>query len=130
MTVIAIIFLALVIFAVVAAVTADADAVSVDIFGRNIDTTVIEIFLAGVLTGLLALASIVLLRMAVRRSWLRRQEVRELRRQAQRTPAPDTAPESRIVDPDDDDAYIRRNRSEPETTVTDQTELSPERRRQ
>jgi uncharacterized integral membrane protein len=130
MTVIALIFLALVIFAVVAAVTADADAVSVDIFGTNIDTTVIEIFLAGVLTGLLALASIVLLRIAMRRSWQRRQEVRELRRQAQRTPTPDTAPESRIVDPDEDDAYIRRDRSEPETEVTDRAELSPERRRE
>ena len=130
MTVIALILLALVIFAVVAAVSADAEAVSVDIFGTNLDTTVIEIFLAGVLTGLLALASIVILRIAMRRSWLRRKEVRELRRQAQRTPAPDTAPESRIVDPDEDDAYIRRDRSEPETTVTDGAEQSPERRRQ
>jgi uncharacterized integral membrane protein len=130
MIVIALIFLALVIVAVVAAVTADAEAVSVDIFGTNLDTTVIEIFLAGVLTGLLALASIVILRIAMRRSWQRRQEVRELRRQAQRTPAPDTTPESRIVDPDEDDAYIRRDRSEPETTVTDRAEQSPEHRRQ
>src|ERR687891_46570 len=115
MTVIAIIFLAVVI---------------VDIFGRDVDMTVIEIFLAGVITGLLALASIVLLRIAMRRSLLRRQEVRELRQQAQRTPASDTAAESRIVDPDDDDAYIRRNRSQAETADTDRTELSPEHRRQ
>jgi uncharacterized integral membrane protein len=130
MTVIALILLALVIVAVVAAVTADADAVSVDIFGRNIDTTVIEIFLAGVLTGLLALAAIVVLRIAMRRSRLRRQEVRELRQRAQRMPASDTATESRIVDPDDDDAYIRRNQSQAETEVTDRAELSPEHRRQ
>ncbi len=128
MTVIALVLLALVIFAVVAAVTADAGTVSIDIFDRNIDTTVTEIFLAGVLTGLVALAAIVLLRVAMRRSWLRRKEVRELRQRAQRAPAHDTAAESRIVDPDDDDAYIRRNRSEPETAVTDQGELSPERR--
>ena len=130
MTVIAVLMLALVIVAVVAAVTADADAVSVDIFGRNIDTTVTEVFLAGVITGLVALASIVVMRIAMRRSWLRRQEVRALRQRAQQAPAPDTATESRIVDPDDDDAYIRRNRSEPETAITDRTELSPERRRQ
>lgn len=130
MTVIALILLALVIFAVVAAVTADAGTVSIEVFDRNIDTTVTEVFLAGVLTGLVALAAIVLLRIAARRSWLRRKEVRDLRRQAQRTPAPDTAPESRIVDPDEDDAYIRRDRSEPETEVTDRAELSPERRRE
>src|SRR5918994_1808590 len=68
MTVIAIILLALVIFAVVAAVTADAGTVSIEVFDRNIDTTVTEVFLAGVLTGLVALAAIVLLRIAVRRS--------------------------------------------------------------
>jgi hypothetical protein len=130
MTVIALILLALVIFAVVAAVTADAGTVSIEVFDRNIDTTVTEVFLAGVLTGLVALAAIVLLRIAARRSWLRRKEVRDLRRQAQRTPAPDTAPESRIVDPDEDDAYIRRDRSEPETAVTDRAEPSPERRRE
>jgi hypothetical protein len=130
MTVIALVLLALAIVAVVGAVTADADAVNVDIFGRSIDTTVTEVFLAGVLTGLVALASIVLLRIAARRSWQRRQEVRELRQRAQRAPAHDTAAESRVVDPDDDDAYIRRNRSEPETAVTDQGELSPEHRRE
>ena len=130
MTVIALILLALVIFAVVAAVTADAGTVSIEVFDRNIDTTVTEVFLAGVLTGLVALAAIVLLRIAARRSWLRRKEVRDLRRQAQRTPAPDTAPESRIVDPDEDDAYIRRDQSEPETAVTDRAEPSPERRRE
>jgi hypothetical protein len=128
--VIALILLALVIFAVVAAVTADAGTVSIEVFDRNIDTTVTEVFLAGVLTGLVALAAIVLLRIAARRSWLRRKEVRDLRRQAQRTPAPDTAPESRIVDPDEDDAYIRRDQSEPETAVTDRAEPSPERRRE
>jgi type VI protein secretion system component VasK len=128
MTVIALILLALVIFAVVAAVTADAGTVSIEVFDRNIDTTVTEVFLAGVLTGLVALAAIVLLRIAARRSWLRRKEVRELRQQAQQTPAHDTAAGSRIVDPDDDDAYVRRNRSEPETVVTDGTERSPERR--
>jgi type VI protein secretion system component VasK len=130
MTVIALILLALVIFAVVAAVTADAGTVSIEVFDRNIDTTVTEVFLAGVLTGLVALAAIVLLRIAARRSWLRRKEVRELRQQAQRTPAQDTAPESRIVDPDEEDAYIRRDRSEPETAVTDRAEPSPEPRRE
>ena len=128
MTVIALILLALVIVAVVAAVTADAGALSVDIFGRNIDTTVTEVFLAGVLTGLLALAAIVVLRIAMRRSRLRRQEVRELRQRAERTPAPATAGESRIVDPDDDDADIRRNRTEPENAVAKGTHRSPESR--
>lgn len=128
MTVIALILLALVIFAVVAAVTADAGTVSIEVLDRNIDTTVTEVFLAGVLTGLVALAAIVLLRIAARRSWLRRKEVRELRQRAQQTPAHDTADGSRIVDPDDDDAHIRHNRSEPETVVTDGTERPPERR--
>ncbi|MGH8775900.1 MAG: hypothetical protein ACRDWI_12255 [Jiangellaceae bacterium] len=87
MTVIALILLAVVIFLVVAAVTEQDNTVTVDAFDISVDTTVAEIFIAGVVSGLLALGALALLRVGLRRSRQRRQEVRDLRRQALTTPA-------------------------------------------
>ncbi|MGH9251630.1 MAG: hypothetical protein ACRD0W_19225 [Acidimicrobiales bacterium] len=87
MIVIALLLLAVVVVLIVAAVTGRGDLVTIDALNVSIETYVTEVFLAGVLTGLLALAGLVLLRVGLRRSRQRRQEVRELRRQAQATPA-------------------------------------------
>ena len=137
MTVIALILLAVVIFMVVAAVTGSADAVTIDVFDVSIDTTVTEVFLAGVVTGLIALAGLVLLRIALRHSRLRRQEMRELRRRAEHARATgdtaahqDATADGPVVDDDRDVDTAGRYRAEPETTPTDAVERPPESRRE
>jgi uncharacterized protein HemY len=87
MIVIALILLALAIALIVAAVLGQSANVTVDFFDVSIATDTSTVFLAGVLTGMIALLAFVLLRVALRRSRQRRAEVRELRRRAQTAPA-------------------------------------------
>ncbi|MGH8825885.1 MAG: hypothetical protein ACRDVN_15620 [Jiangellaceae bacterium] len=140
MTVIAILLLALVIVLIVAAVTGSSDTVTVDAFNVSVDTNVAEVFLAGVLTGLLAVAALVLLRVGMRRARLRRQEVRELRRRADAAPAAsDTATSGTREAPDAPEAADAHETADTSATsaeagdaatgrpasATDQRETSP-----
>jgi uncharacterized membrane protein YciS (DUF1049 family) len=119
MTVLALILLAIAIFLVVVAFSGRGDQVDIDVFDFNIDTTVTEVFIAGVVTGIIALASLVLLRVSLRRSWQRRREVRDLRRQAQ---------QRRTVEAHEADA-TRDVDVEPDTTLSDVPERPREPRR-
>jgi C4-dicarboxylate-specific signal transduction histidine kinase len=129
MTVIAILLLAVVIALIVAAVTGSSDSVTIDAFNVSIDTTVAEVFLAGLLTGLLALAALVLLRAGMRRARQRRHEVRDLRRRAEAAPAVAERPA------DSDAATTSGTRDEPathdaadaSTTSADAADAAPDR---
>jgi uncharacterized membrane protein YciS (DUF1049 family) len=123
MTVIAVLLLAVVVVLIVVAVTGSNDSVTVDAFNVSIDTTVAEVFLAGVLTGLLALAALVLLRAGMRRGRQRRQEVRELRRRADTAPAgAETPAASDAATTSADAADAGTNRP---ATATDRREATP-----
>ena len=87
MIVIALLLLVAVIALIVAALVGESADVTVGFFDVSIATTTSEVFLAGVLTGVIALLALALLRVSMRRARLRREEVRELRRRAQAAPS-------------------------------------------
>ena len=86
MILIALLLLAAAIALIVAAVIGQSADVTVEFFDVTIETDSGAVFLAGVVTGVVALFAFVLLRMAMRRSRQRREEVRELRRRAKAAP--------------------------------------------
>ena len=87
MILIALLLLAAAIALIVAALIGQSADVTVEFFDVTIETDSATVFLAGVVTGVVALFAFVLLRMAMRRSRQRREEVRELRRRAKAAPA-------------------------------------------
>jgi uncharacterized membrane protein (DUF106 family) len=101
MIVIALLLLVAVIALIVAALVGESADVTVGFFDVSIATTTSEVFLAGVLTGVIALLALALLRMSMRRARLRREEVRELRRRARE--APDTTDEQAAAQRYDDE---------------------------
>jgi hypothetical protein len=101
MIVIALLLLVAVIALIVAAVVGESADVTVEFFDVSISTTTSEVFLAGVLTGAVALLALALLRVSMRRARLRREEVRELRRRARA--APDTTDEQAAAQRYDDE---------------------------
>jgi uncharacterized membrane protein YciS (DUF1049 family) len=126
MTVIAVLLLAVVVVLIVVAVTGSNDSVTVDAFNVSIDTTVAEVFLAGVLTGLLALAALVLLRAGMRRGRQRRQEVRELRRRADAAPAVATTSGTR-EEPATHDVVDTHDAADTATTSADAADAGTDR---
>ncbi|NED96230.1 hypothetical protein G1H11_13005 [Phytoactinopolyspora alkaliphila] len=90
------IFLFIVAIALVVAVVLEGgDPVALQVFDASVDTTVIGVFLAGVLTGLIALAGFAVLMIGIRRSQARRKEIEYLRQKvAEREPV------EPLVDPD------------------------------
>lgn len=91
MLALAIVVLALVIFLVVVSFVGSSQEVVIDFANVTITASVGEVFVAGVVAGLVALASLVALRISVRGLWNRRKEVRELRRQVGVTAQPGTS---------------------------------------
>lgn len=87
MILIALLLLAAAIALIVAALLGQSADVTVEFYDVTIETDSATVFLAGVVTGVVALFAFVLLRMAMRRSRQRREEVRELRRRAKAAPA-------------------------------------------
>ena len=86
MILIALLLLAAAIALIVAALIGQSADVTVEFFDVSIATDTATVFIAGVVTGVVALFAFVLLRMSLRRSRPRREEVRELRRRAQAAP--------------------------------------------
>jgi uncharacterized membrane protein len=113
MILIALLLLAAAIALVVAALLGQSADVTVDFFDVSIATNTAEVFLAGVLTGVIALFSLVLLRMSLRRSRQRREEVRELRRRARAVPDSEQAAAQRYSDDEVDDATMTKPRDYP-----------------
>src|SRR5690606_31009883 len=64
---------------IVVVVMEGGGSVAVEAFGVSVDTTVWAVFIAGVVTGLLALAGVVALLAEVRRMQARRREIEYLR---------------------------------------------------
>lgn len=81
MLALAIVLIALVIFLVVVSFTGTSQEVVIDVVNVTITASVGQVFVAGVAAGLVALASLVALKISLRGLWNRRKEVRELRRQ-------------------------------------------------
>lgn len=92
----AIFLLVVAIALIVAAVLEGGDTVALQVFGVDLDTTVVGVFLAGVLTGLIALAGFAALMIGIRQAQARRKEIEYLRQKvAEREPV------EPLVDPDD-----------------------------
>ncbi len=81
MLALAIVVLALVIFLVVVSFVGTSEEVVIDFANVTITASAGEVFVSGVAAGLVALASLVALKISLRGLWNRRKEVRELRRQ-------------------------------------------------
>ncbi|NIR61985.1 MAG: hypothetical protein GWO02_22125, partial [Gammaproteobacteria bacterium] len=74
----AIVVLALVIFLVVVSFVGTSEEVVIDFANVTITASAGEVFVSGVAAGLVALASLVALKISLRGLWNRRKEVREL----------------------------------------------------
>lgn len=79
MIILAVLLLALAIFLIVTAVVEGGGAVTVEAFNNEFETTTLGVFLAGVGTGLIVLAGVVVLRVGVRKVQARRREIEYLR---------------------------------------------------
>jgi hypothetical protein len=114
MILIALLLLAAAIALIVAALIGQSADVTVEFFDMSIATDSAKVFLAGVLTGVIALFALVLLRVALRRSRQRREEVRELRRRARAAPdTADRAAAQRYSDDEVDDVTMTQSRDYP-----------------
>lgn len=82
MLALSIVLLALVVLLVVVSFVGTSEEVVYEFANVTITTSSGAVFVAGVAAGLVALASLVALRISLRGSWKRRKELRELRRQA------------------------------------------------
>ncbi|PSL00410.1 hypothetical protein CLV30_11670 [Haloactinopolyspora alba] len=100
MILLALLLLAVTVVVVVAVVLDGSGSVAVDVFGLEFDTTVWGVFVAGVVTGLVALAGLAALAAGVRRIRARREEIVQLRRkvaeQEQEQAEPQTAPDETL----------------------------------
>jgi hypothetical protein len=95
MIALAIILFLVAISLVIAVVLEGGDPVTLQVFDFTLETTVIGVFLAGVLTGLVALAGLAVLMIGIRRAQARRKEIEYLRQKvAEREPV------EPLVDPD------------------------------
>jgi hypothetical protein len=92
MLVLALILLALVIVMVVASFTGGTDEVIVEFANVTITTSVGGVFVTGVLAGIVALLSLLALKISIQRIRHRNREVRELRRRAEQAAPPAAEP--------------------------------------
>ncbi len=105
MLALAIILLAIVAVLIVASFTGTSEEVVIEFANVTITSSVGGVFVAGVAAGLVALASIVALKMSISRRRRHNREVRELRRRAElaasttTTTVPDVEPEPAASDP-------------------------------
>ena len=114
MILIALLLLALAVALIVAAILGRSADVTVEFFDVSIATNSAEVFLAGVLTGVIGLLALVLLRVSMRRSRERREEIRELRRRARAAPdSEDKAAAQRYSDDEVDDVTMTKTRDYP-----------------
>ena len=111
MILIALLLLAAAIALIVAALLGQSADVTVEFFDVSIATDTATVFIAGVITGVIALFALVMLRAALRRSRQRREEVRELRRRARAVPdtTDDQAVTQRYSDDEVDDVATRQS---------------------
>lgn len=79
MMLLAVLLLAAATVLTIVVVTQGGDTAAFEVLGRDVDTTVWGVFLAGVVTGLIVLAGIAALGVGVRRWQSRRKEVKDLR---------------------------------------------------
>jgi hypothetical protein len=114
MILIALLLLAVAIALIVAALIGQSADVTVEFFDVSIATNTAEVFLAGVVTGVIGLFALVLLRVSLRRSRQRREEVRELRRRARAVPdSGEQAAAQRYSDDEVDDTTMTKTRDYP-----------------
>ena len=102
MLALALVLLVLVAVLVVASFVGSSEEAVVEFLNVTITTSVGGVFVAGFVAGLIALASLYLIRTSLRRIQKRRQEVQELRQRAEQAPAaPTTAATTDVAKRDD-----------------------------
>ncbi|AYY12178.1 hypothetical protein EF847_05125 [Actinobacteria bacterium YIM 96077] len=79
MIALSVLLLVLALAVIVVVVIEGGDAVTVEAFGTEVDTTVWAVFVAGVVTGLIMLAGVAVALVGVRRAQARRKEIEYLR---------------------------------------------------
>jgi uncharacterized membrane protein len=92
MLALALILLALVVVMVIASFTGGTDQVIIEFANVTITTSVGGVFVTGVLAGVVALLSLVALKISIQRIRHRNREVRELRRRAEQAAPPAAEP--------------------------------------
>lgn len=132
MLALAIILLALVAVMVVASFVGSSDDVVVEFANVTITSSVGGVFATGVVAGLVALASLVAVKVSISRRRQHNKEVRELRRRAEMaTPATTTTVPDVRADPTRSDADTIRDEADAvarDHTMSDAESNSPERR--
>lgn len=113
MILLALLLLAVAVFLVAVAIMDGGSTVTLDVFDRTVDTPLWGVFVAGVLTGLIALGGLMMFTAGVRRSRERRREIEYLRRKV--------AQQDREAEKEADDAGSRDwiEQSHPNRQVVD-----------
>ena len=120
MVILGVLLVVLAVLAIIAAVARGGDAATINLDAFRLDTTVLGIFLAGAFTLLLLVMGLSLIATGIARARRRRQEVKELRQQAEASPA--RRPERREERP-----AAAPPRREPESSEQRTTEQPAER---
>lgn len=89
---VALIVLLLALLLTIGVVTGASESISVDLLGSEVTTSGSGLYVAGLLTGVAALASLWLLRVGLRKGWRQRKRIRDLERRAERADEPHGAP--------------------------------------
>lgn len=87
MIILGVLLVVLAVLAIIAAVARGGDPATIDLDAFRLDTTVLGIFLAGAFTLLILVMGLSLIATGIARARRRRQEVKELRQQAESSPA-------------------------------------------
>jgi uncharacterized membrane protein len=93
MLALALVLLALIALLVVASFAGSSEEVVIEFLNVTVTSSVGGVFVAGVITGLVALASVAVVKVSWRQIRRRNQEVHELRRRADQAAAPVAPPE-------------------------------------
>lgn len=106
MVALALILVALAVLLVAAVVSGEGQALTVDLFGVHVETSVTGLFLTGVVTGVVVVLAFGLLRSGLHKGWRQRKRLKELERraraaEAERTPADEAGPADDQPDEDD-----------------------------
>ena len=127
MLVLAIILLALVAALVVASFIGASEEVVIELANVTVTSSVGGVFVTGVVAGLVALASLVAVKVSISRRRQHQKEVRELRRRAEMA-APATTTTSPAVEPDrsSGDAATRDDAEASSPVARDETEAGPD----
>lgn len=82
MVAVALVLLLAVVLIVADIAMGEYQALTLEVFGNTIETSVEGLFISGIASGILSLGALVMLRVGVRRSWQRHRRMRDLERRA------------------------------------------------